>query len=139
MWPSRGRPTTRTLNRKNRAASDPSLAVEPLQKEEAKPNDLVSKILQHLKRVELHYLGNLSAGNRYTTDFPNKKLFRQSSKKEKRQYRLWRDKAFWMQHAAVQECSASLSLAKALAWIVRSDAFIRSWRKKPIKSQPKRE
>ncbi len=34
-----------------------------------------SKILEHLKRIELHYLGHLEDMSRYWTDFPNKKLF----------------------------------------------------------------
>ena len=91
----------------------------------------MSKILEHLKRVELHYLGNLSAGNRYSTDFPNKKLFRQLSKREKKQYRLWEKKAFWMQHVAVQECRAGLPFDKAFIWIVRTDSFIRALRRWP--------
>src|SRR5260221_1384449 len=91
---------------------------------------LTSKILQHLKRVELHYLGNMRAGNRCSTDFPNKKLFRMLSPREKKQYEMWAKKGFWMQHAAVQECNQQ-SLSKNLVWITRTDSFIRALRRWP--------
>jgi hypothetical protein len=99
------------------------------EKPEGKP--LGSKILEHLKRVDLYYLGHLGAMSRYSTDFPNKKLFRQLSREEKKQYRMWAKKAFWMQHAAVGESANRAPFNKILGWIVAGDAFIRSWRKLP--------
>jgi len=89
----------------------------------------MSKILEHLKRIKLHRLGHWSVASvRNGNDTQTNKLLRQLSKAEKKQYRLWCDKAFWMQHAAVQECG-SFPFDKTFTWIVRSDAYIRSWRK----------
>jgi hypothetical protein len=45
---------------------------------------------------------------------------------------MWDKKAFWMQHVAVQECRNSVPFSKTLAWIVRTDAFIRSLRRSPL-------
>jgi hypothetical protein len=79
----------------------------------------MSKILEHLKRIKLHRLGHWSVASvRNGNDTQTNKLLRQLSKAEKKQYRLWCDKAFWMQHAAVQECG-SFPFDKTFTWIVR--------------------